>query len=316
MESSGRARRLIGYCLLAGLLALTGWAAYVHVHSPIVQALTTHADEPLYIAILTKPGMAVAYNPHTDKAVLTTAKRRKLPENPLENAQDLFQTAGLQPTNLRYYIPLNTDRDAYWESFKDNLSTWRFNPLQIGKIAWAYIRAVRDGRTNLHPAEFLLYTLEMTRLEMTDFTVRNVDEMKKKRGKNTASVQTAPAVPTATEDSILPLGEDRAPLAKDDRPLVIEILNASGQKGAALKLTQYLREKSQKGLLRVDVLQYDNYPGDHLPQTQIIDYTGRRALLKQLSTAIGVNNEIVSEKQDTAICDARVLIGEDFKQPL
>ena len=315
MESFGKARRLIGYVLVAGLLAVTGWAAYVHFHSPIVRALTRHADDPVYVAILTKPGMALVYNPQTRKAVVTTAKRRKLPDDPSENAQDLFQITGLQPTDLRYYIPRTLERDVYWDNLKDNLSTWRFNPLLTGQIVWEYLRALYEKRTNLHPAEFLLYALDMTLLEITDFTVRNLEDTKKKRNNKTATSvpPAAPAVPTATEDSILPLGEDRAPLAKDDRPLVIEILNASGQKGAALKLTQYLRDKSQKGLLRVDVLQYDNY---RLEQTQIIDFTGRRALLKQLSTAIGVNNEIVSEKQDTAICDARVLIGEDFKLPL
>ena len=84
----------------------------------------------------------------------------------------------------------------------------------------------------------------------------------------------------------------------------------------AQELTQFLREQSQKGLLNVDVLQYDNYPGEKQKQTRIIDFTGRRTYLKQVSTAIGVNNEIVSEKQDTAICDARIIIGEDFRQPM
>ena len=308
MESSGTARRIIGYVLLTALLALVGWATYAHFHSNTLRALTG-LDETLYIALLTKPAMAVSYNPHTKKAVLTTIKRRKLPENPTENAQDLFRLAGVQTQPpLHYYIPRTQDRDEYWEHFKDNLSLWRYDPLIIGTVAWEYIRAWHEGRTNLSPAEFLLYGLNMTQLEITDFTVRHTDEPKKKRGKTSH---------TSTEqDHILPLGEDRAPLTLDDRPLVIEILNASGQKGAALKLTQYLRDQSQKGLLRVDVLQYDNYPGEKQPHTRIIDYAGRLALLKQLSTAIGVNNEIISEKQDTAICDARVIIGQDFKQPL
>ena len=66
----------------------------------------------------------------------------------------------------------------------------------------------------------------------------------------------------------------------------------------------------------MDVLQQDNYPGGRQKTSRIVDYTGRLVQLKQLSTAIGLNNEIVSEKSDNAICDAAVIIGEDFKQPL
>ncbi len=309
MESPSKMRRLIGRILLILMLLAVGWTGWEQYHSAFLQALTTQQDTPLYMAILTQPAMLASYNPHNRKAVLTTIKRRKLPKDPLENAQNLFQVAGLKDTPVRYYIPLNTKRDEYWEQFKQDLLSWRNKPFVAARIGWDYLQALHDKRTNLTPTEFALLTMDGTRLELTDFTVQNVKEDKKKK---TSSSPTSGAQP----DSILPPVEDRAPLAKEDRPLVVEVLNASGVKGAAFELTQYLRDQNQKGLLQVDVLQYDNFPGGTQKQTQIIDYSGRLMQLKRLSTAIGVNSEILSEKQDTSFCDARIIIGEDFKQPL
>lgn len=301
----------MGQFLLVLLLALTGWAAYEQYNSSTLQALSQKQDTALYTVVLTQPALAIAYNPRSRKAIVTTVNRRKLPKEPLENAKDLLQKAGLPTEHFRYYIPQTLPREQYWEQFKYTLGSWRYNPVQIGQFIWEYVQARREKRTNLSVTEFLLYSLDLTRLEITDFTVQNKDAKKNKKNSKTQAPSSG-----ALPDAILPPVEDRAPLALESRPLVVEVLNASGKKGAALELTQYLRNQSQKGLLQVDVLQYDNFPGERQKQTTIVDYTGRLMLLKQLSTAIGVNNEIVSEKQDSAICDARIIIGEDFKQPL
>lgn len=311
MESSGKTRGLAGALLVLLLLCLTGWAAYAYYHSAVVRTLTHKSDEPLYIAVLTQPAMTVAYNPHTRKAIITTVERRKIPTNPKDNAQDLFQLAGIQTADIRYYIPQQLSRDSYWERAKKILASWHNQPFLILQLLNDYLQAYRQKRTNIPFSEFLLYALEATQLEITDFTVRHTEEKNKK--KSAAKTGTAANV---ENDTILPPVEDRAPLAVEDRPLILEILNASGVKGAALELTQYLRQQNQKGILHVDVLQYDNFPGGRKKQTRIINYKGQLNQLKQLSAAIGLNNEIVSEKQDTAICDARIIIGEDFKQPL
>jgi len=309
MESSDKASRLIGKLLLILLLLITGWAAYTQFDSPFVQILSAKDNQAVYLAILTKPAMIASYNPHTHKAVLTQIPRKKTEKNLKTDAQNLFQTAGISPRPLRYYMPRDIKRDEYWLQFREDLTNWRTKPYLAGRILFDYLQALHDKRTNLKPSEFFLLALDGSRLELTDFTLINTKEDKKKKGQTPKISEVAP-------DSILPPVEDRAPLAMEDRPLVLEVLNASGVKGAALDLTQYLRDQAQKGLLHVDVLNYDNYPGERQKQTRIIDFTGRRAHLKQLSTAIGVNNEIVSEKQDTAMFDARIIIGEDFKQPL
>ncbi len=308
MESPNRTRRLIGQALLVVLLIGTGWAGYKQYSSPLVRALAAQTDTPIYIAILTQPAMTISYNPHNRKAVLTTIRRRDIPSQPLENAQDVFKTAGLMLQQPRYYIPKHLRREEYWENFRSELTDWRTKPFIAGRVLWSYLQALHDKRTNLTPSEFALLALDGSRLELTDFTVKHTTADKRKK--------TAAKYSGAAPDAILPPVEDKAPLAVENRPLIVEILNASGVKGAALELTQYLRDQSQKGLLNVDVLQYDNFPGERQKQTRIIDYAGRRNQLKQLSSAIGVNNEIVSEKQETAICDARIIIGEDFKQPL
>lgn len=310
MESSHQKGRLIGVLLVLLLVGLTGWTAWMQYQPGPLQILANKADKSLYLVILTQPAMTVAYNPQARKASLTAINRRNIPQDIVENAKDMFKQAGLEPRPLRYYLPLELKREVFWEQVKVNLVDWRKKPFIIAQVLWDYLKAYREKRTNIPPAEFLLYAMDLTRLEVTDFTVKNIEESKKKgKAKQAAS-------PAAVEvDAILPPVEDKAPLALEDRPLVIEILNASGRKGAALVLTQYLREQAQKGFLNVDVLQYDNFPGERQKETHIIDLSGRRTLLKQLSTAIGVNNEIISQKQDTAICDARIIIGEDFRQP-
>ena len=306
MESLSKTRRLIGQFLLILLLLGTVWAGWVQYHSPFIQALNHKEDTNLYIAIITQPAIMLAYNPQKRKAIVTIIKRHKTPTGPAENAEDIFKKAGLSAFPVRYYAPQTTKREEYWQLVRTNLTNWRYKPFIAAQVAWDYLQALHDKRTNLPFSEFVILALDSTKLELTDFTVKNVEEPTPKKGKTSS----------AEPDAILPPVEDRAPLAMEDRPLIVEILNASGVKGAALDLTQYLRNQNQKGLLQVDVLQYDNYPGDKQEQTRIIDYTGRRAQVKQLSTAIGVNSEIVSEKQGTAICDVRIIIGEDFKQPL
>ena len=306
MESPHKMRQIIGKFLLFSLLFLTGLAAYLQFTSATVSALSGKENSLLHTAILTQPGMTVSYNPSTKKVTLNTVKRKKLPQDPLENARDLLLKSGLQTMQLKYYIPKTNKRDEYWELFKFNLSQWHHNPLIIAEIAWDYISALHDKRTNLNPAEFWLYALALTDLEITDFTANNIDSKTKKKKTSAQS----------SKDYISSPVEDLAPLAQSNRPLLVEILNASGKKGVAAELAQFLRDKYQKGLLMVDVLNYDNYPGGRQKHTYIVDFSGRLNQVKQLSTAMGLHNEIVSEKVPHDIYDARIIIGEDYKQPL
>lgn len=281
------------------LLVLTGWAAYTQFSSPAATALSAKSDETLYIAVLSNPSMFISYNPATQKAAIRNIRVKGTGKNYHERARQLLDAAGVKPQKVHYYAPLQTDKDEVWEKFKNALNNWQYNPLKLPVLFYTYARAWHEGRTNINPGEMILYAMDLSRLQVSDFSVKIAEEIKKK-GKNTPE----------------PVTENRAPLAVDDRPLIVEILNASGRKGIALELTQYLRRQNEKGLLRVDVLQYDNYPGGLLDITRIIDFSGRMVQVKQLSTAVGNNSEILSERKGNAICDVRIIVGKDFQMPL
>ncbi len=293
MESSHKTRKIIGRILLWMMLALLLVAAWTQYTSPIVQLLSEKKNASLRVDVLTYPAMQVEYNPATQKATITVTKQKcKTDSSCLPGG-----------VNAKFFTPVVKEREAFWEQFKYVLANWRYNPLLAAKAAWNYVTAWHDRRTNLSPAEFMLLSMELSQLEAVDFAVKLPPSSKRTRKK------------TKLADSLAPKTEDRAPLAVQDRPIVVEILNASGKRGLALALTQYLRDKNEKGLLRVDVLQYDNYPTLQ-EESSIVDYSGRLVQVKQLSQAIGINSEIKSDASASVICDTRIIIGKDFQMPL
>ena len=270
--------------------ALLCWAIWAQLTSRTVQILTNREKDLIHLSVLTSPAMDISYNPSTRQATVSVRADKCHPHDckPLNRA--------------KFFTPEITEREQAWDIFKNALNTWRYNPLIIGQTVWEYITAWHDKRTDLTPAEFTLIALELTQLEAADFALKLPPSSKRAR-------KTKPQLPVA------PLVEDMAPLAQKDRPIVVEILNASGQRGLALKLTQFLREQNAKGLLRVDVLQYDNYPT--LQDTSsIVDYSGRLVQVKQLSRAVGINGEIKTDSSPNAICDTRIILGKDFEMPL
>lgn len=295
MEPFGRKRPFIERALLALFLVAVGLAAWGQLSSPFAQILARRPDADVYLLVLAKPSVLIQYNPRTKKALVKEA-----PCKPCDRATapDLHLPDGAV---VRRYAPFQFDKNVVWERFKYRLENWRYNPFLLLPLPYYYTAAYLSGRTDLSPAEAALAALEITKLEINDFTVKITPFSKRKK---------APE-----PDAVLPPVADKAPLAMGDRPMVVEILNASGKKGLALALTQYLREQNDKGLLRVDVLQYDNYPGGKLKETRVVDYSGRRIQVKQLSNAIGVRREITTEPRGTAICDTRIILGQDFEMP-
>lgn len=303
MESPGQARKIIERILLAILVGALGWSAYIQNRSHIVQYTAAHDKTPLEITLLTSPAMFVTYTPSTRKAEVRVLSEKKHFKDPKERIQKALETDRISPQlPLKYFEPVQTDRAAFWEDFKRVLSKWRYNPLLTVYAAGAYLSALHDRRTNLSVAEFAFLAMELTQLETNDFIVRLPQKSSKKKKVS------------------LPLSEDisspdRAPLALQDRPIIVEVLNASGRKGLALELTQYLREQNTKELLRVDVLQYDNYPS--IQETSWIEnYSGQPVALKQLGNAIGITGEIRAGSSPNVICDTRIILGKDFKMPL
>lgn len=289
---------LTGRILLGCMLLATVWAGVSMYASPWQKQLAAHAEEPLVLYVQTEPALRVSYTPSTHKAYVKMFDKK---DPCAHNNQATCHTQ--QP--FKFFTPRQPTREAWWDSFKSTLSSWRYNPLLVGRIIFEYVRAYAARKTNISPAEFVLLGLELTRLETNDFTVQLPQTKNKKR----------PAGKTAIADEAAPTVKDMAPLAVQNRPIVVEILNASGKRGLAQELTQYLREQNQQGLLRIDVLQYDNYPSGQ-ETSWLEDYTGRQAQLKQLGQAIGIRSEIREGNTPNVICDARIILGKDFRMPL
>ena len=294
MESSRKTRKLTGVLLLVLSFLIVGAAAWEQHSSALVQTLVAHQDAPIQIAVFTTPAMQFTYNSTTHKAVATVEKG---------SCSAAHKSACFDGKYDRFFTPKQTSQDLFWEGFKSALASWRFNPLIAVKVVAAYAQARYQKRTNISPAEFFLLTQQMAELDITDFAIKYPPAMQKKKKSKTPSPQELSA------EELVSSPED------ENRPLVVEILNASGKKGLASSLTQYLREQDNKGLLRVDVLQYDNYPTEQ-ETSSIISYTGRLIAATQLSRAIGISSEIKTESSPTAICDARIILGKDFQMPL
>ncbi len=294
MESPHQASKLMGRLLLAGMLLLLGATYITQYTSHMVQKLATRSEENIQIVLRTKPGMLISYTPATLKGHIT-----------LEDVPCKTKKTNCSSTSvLKFFTPRETRYTQFWDNFKQGLSSWRYNPLLVAQLAWSYLTAWHERRTNLSPAEFTLLALEMMKLEPSDFTIK-LPPPPKKRGK----FKETPA-PTGVPD--IP---DKAPLAVQDRPLILEIFNASGKKGIAQELTQYLRAQNEKGLLRVDVFQYENYPSIE-ENSWLEDYSGRLADVKKLGHTLGINSEIRAGATPNVMCDTRIIIGKDFALPL
>ena len=292
MESSHKTRKIIERCLLWSLFFLLGWAALTQGASKWVQTLAARQGTPLQLAVHTAPAMIFSYDATTHKVRVTVQETKC--NHP---AKQCFP-------NLKFFVPRQTERPLFWDDFMYSLATWRYNPLLILRTVWSYLTAWHERRTNLSPAEFIVLSLELSQLEKNDFSVKTPAASKKRNKRLSA----------AEPDGPPPVVADKAPLAVQDRPIVVEVLNASGKKGLALELTQYLRAQNEKGLLRVDVLQYDNYPSLQ-ENSWLEDYSGRQIQLKQLGNAIGINGEIRVGTAPNVICDTRIILGQDFKMP-
>ena len=273
------------------MLALVAGALWAQYTFKMVQVLSARGEGPVRVAVLTQPAMRFSYNPVTRKTLVT------LVPCDITQKQNCFNGE-----YDRFFIPQETDQPTFWGQFKDDLSFWRFNPAPLWNYVRGYVNALVQKRTNLNPAEWLMLSLELPYVTATDFAVEQPVTSKKK-GKHAAKEE------PLKQDSNVPARKET------DKPLIVEVLNASGRKGLASSLKQYLREQNNKGLLRVDVIDTGNYPS--LQDTSfIIDYSGKLVQVTQVSRAIGINGEIRRETSSTAICDSRIVLGKDFQIPL
>ena len=293
MESSSH--KIRNSLILFIFLLIMAGAFIVQQKSYTARLYAGKETENLNIVFLGEPALIMTYNPksktvNVSNAVLPAPKKTKKPPpelTPREKALKLLEVKKITPSHVKYFLP-ETDTAAFWADFKTALSSWRNNPPDSLKYIYYYAKAFKNKRTDITPYEFALLVLGTLNIEMTDFSV-SLDAPTPKN-----------AVPAA---------------AAADGPLRVEIYNASGRKGAALALEQYLRDLNAKGVLSVDVFDQDNYSKQEA-HTKIIDHTGRAKELKKLSLALRLqDNELFSEKKPNAFCDAEIIIGKDFEMP-
>ena len=298
MEPSYQTRKIIGRLLLFVALAFLAGSFLADYTSAMTRHLTARTESPVRIVVLTKPAMLFSYIPSTRKAHITLATG----QCSIENKNVCFNGE-----YDAFFIPQEKDQKEFWTQFGNHLEQWRFTPKSVWTYVQAYVNALVQKRTNLRISEFLLLSKELIELTRTDFAIEYPVVTKKKQ--KTPKRQEEKIHPDIKPEIILPNTQS------DEKPLVVEVLNASGQKGLALAVTQYLREQNAKGLLRIDVLQYDNYPSVE-EKSFIINYSGMQVQVSQTSQALGIRGEIRSETSTTAICDTRIVLGKDFKMPL
>ncbi|WP_424244694.1 hypothetical protein Dip510_001956 [Elusimicrobium posterum] len=311
MERPSGKTKLLNFILMLLFLALIGSAYMTQEKNFIAQIYTGKIQENVNIVILGEPVLIVTYDDEKKLVSLDTytpPKQKKNVKNPpvftdYELAQKALEAKKLSTKNVKYMAPAKKDSEAAWEKFKTIISCWRYNPLLVTGYLYSYSKAFLTKQTNIYPYEFLLLNLKGINLEMTDFLFK-LDPVQTR-----AVLRGAAQAQTAAGARALPV------LEEENRPLIVEIYNASGRKGAALELTQYLRSLNEKGLLNVDVLQYDNYHKNE-DKSQVVNITGRVKEVKQLSVALGMrDNELFNEPNPSAFCDAKIIIGKNFKMP-
>lgn len=86
----------------------------------------------------------------------------------------------------------------------------------------------------------------------------------------------------------------------------VEVLNGSGETGAASRATRALRDAGY------DVKTYGNASSFDYPETIVIDRSGAPGAARSVADALGVR-EIVDEPQPSLYVDATIILGSDWK---
>ena len=104
--------------------------------------------------------------------------------------------------------------------------------------------------------------------------------------------------------------------AQQNKILVVEVLNASGQKGAGALVTKFLRDINGRGAQKLDVIRFDNYSVTEA-KSRFIYHTGRIDDVGLLAQGMGlVSAEIVAEKSKMPLADVTVIVGVDYLRVL
>jgi hypothetical protein len=287
--------RLLIYPMLA--LFLYGVCAYFF--TPQIKPLSHNEDTSVNILITTEEPLFISYNPKENQAVVNVLNISK--QDLKDNA--FFKKPPLSEQVFLILQPKEKNTSVFWEKFKKYLYTWSNRPYLIIAYFYSYFDLRYHKQTDINFATFLMLSWKLTTMQPADFIIKTYEKPKGKKSKK---------VPPQQQ---ITLGKDISKNKQEDKILVIEVFNASGQKGLAGTLTNYLRDLNNQGIVKVDVINYATYPTT-LEETQVIDTSGRMKTLKEILLKIGLDTkEIHTSNDKSVISEAQIILGKDFNMP-
>lgn len=261
-----------------------------HFLSPVSRRLSADRDVELALLDPERPMVFVYHpGPATVDAIRLPKKAARGAGSAVQRAHGLVslvlkRDAGIQAPVFYLEAPY---RDL--ESFSGALNGWRGRPAYFFSMA-AWLGALKKAEgTNLSRHDLALLFLELTRLDSSSFNIADLPGDFSRAG---AGAEPAPG--EADAEGLEPPG------------VRLEVLNASGRRELAERVTRRLRKKG------FDVINFGNY-GAVEKQTKIVNCSGNIAAARLVREALGLTDlEIYSKPEKPAVVHARVILGTDF----
>jgi hypothetical protein len=287
--------------VLYPLIALFLYGVFAHFFTPQIKPLIKNQDTSVNILVLTEEPLFISYNPKLNKAVVNNLN---IPKADLKD-QAFLKKPPFDKQDYLLIYPKEKNRSLFWDKFKNGLYKWSYKPYIIFGYFYKYFDLRYKKQTNINLAAFIMLSWKLSEMQPSDFIIKTYEKPKGKKAKNNI---------LSTNEQIT-FGKDISKEKKEDNVLVIEIFNATEQKGLALNVTNYLRNLNNQGILKVDVISYGSYP-TLLEETQVIDTAGRMESLKGILLKMGLDNtEIHVSNDKSPISEAKIILGKDFIMP-
>lgn len=276
--------------ILAAGGALAFALAAAHYLSPVSRRLAAGRDVELVLLNRDRP-MLFVYHPFS-----MTINAVRLPGRAFAGASGggsayqragkvlkLFSRSAEQERDAPVYIEVAApDLDA----FEALLNNWRSRPARLLPV-FKYLIVLRQSEaTNLSLYEMLLAALELLRLNSSNFIKEDFD-------KNLAGVR---------------LREETSSPDPEAAIVRLEILNASGRRDLAGRVTKYLRKRG------FDVIGFGTYARVE-EHTKIVNCSDNIEAARKAREALGLGGlEIYSKFNKLGIADASIILGSDFDE--
>jgi hypothetical protein len=259
---------------LAVFLAAAVWAAVLHSRSPFAAAVSSGRPFSFVLAVREEPGVAV-YRPASRTLELfhlprrAAGGRRAGPSGTAASAAVFFSEAGGSPEPSGFYAEISP---AGLEGLLRDLGDWRRSPP-------ALFRALRAAPpSNFGPYCRAALLFEVLALDPSGLVI---------------------------SQGGVPRGDP--PVRREPGAAVtVQVLNASGRRGAAEAVTRHLRAGG------VDVIDFGNYVSVQ-PRTKIVNCSGGLEGARRVRDLLGLGSlEIYSKPEKAPVADVRVIIGPDL----